>query len=303
MHISQLQGGELAHHVLKQGLRMGVCGIVGGRNRGDANAHLVGTNLVANTLHHFHHQAGTVFDAAAVRVGTQVGAGAQKLVDQVAVGGMHFHAIKTRCNGVARGAAVVGHDARQFGKVEGARRGGVHKACYAVLDQHGFCFGCNGRRRNRGLAFGLQVHMRDAPYMPELHDDFAASGMYRCSDRLPGLHLFFAPDAGHVGVALSLVTDGGGFGNDQSCPILGVGALGVVGGHQGRGHGTGCAVAGERGHDNAVGNGDGAELGGIKQSSHAVKGHRPGCVRLETALSAANVAECKLGSAQQRTHR
>ncbi len=43
---------------------------------------------------HFHQQAGAVFQRTAVLVGALVGAVLQELVQQVAVGGMHFNAVK-----------------------------------------------------------------------------------------------------------------------------------------------------------------------------------------------------------------
>ncbi len=104
--------------------------------------------------------------------------------------------------------------------------------------------------------------------MPELHDHLAASGVNRVGDEFPGCYLFIAPDAGHVGITLPLVADGGGLSHDQACAIHRVSPLRVISGHQRRGNRARCAVAGERRHDDTVGAVDAADLNGRKQRSH-----------------------------------
>ena len=85
--------------------------------------------------------------------------------------------------------------------------------------------------------------------MPELHHNFAALVMHRFGDMLPAVKLLGAIQAGHIGIALALVADGGGFGNQQP----GRGALGIVLSHQGCGNGVRRAVARQWRHHDAVG--------------------------------------------------
>ena len=110
--------------------------------------------------------------------------------------------------------------------------------------------------------------MRNATHVPQLHDDLAACGVNRIRHHFPQSHLLIAPDTGHVRVTLALVADGRGFGDDESGPIDRVGALRVVHGHQRGGQGTGCAIARERRHHNAIGQVHRTDLKGIEQRGH-----------------------------------
>ena len=49
-----------------------------------------------------------------------------------------------------------------------------------------------------------EARMDDAPHVPELQEESAARRVYGGDDRLPGLDLFVAPDAGRVGPAETL---------------------------------------------------------------------------------------------------
>ena len=58
----------------------------------------------------------------------------------------------------------------------------------------------------------------------KLADDFAACLVHGVDDGFPGLHLFFRPDAGGIGIAHALGRDGRGFSEDQAR----AGALDVI---------------------------------------------------------------------------
>src|SRR3546814_18576590 len=77
---------ELFDHILEHRLRVAVAGIAGRGHRRQADAGAAGTDLLHHGGGDLQHQAGAVFDAAAVDVGTLVDAVAQELVEQVAVG-------------------------------------------------------------------------------------------------------------------------------------------------------------------------------------------------------------------------
>ena len=108
----------------------------------------------------------------------------------------------------------------------------------------------------------LQRRVRDAADMPELADDAAAARVHRVRHQPPAGHLRVAPDARREGVALALLGDVGGFGDDQA----GGGALRVVGGVQRSRHiALADAAARERRHDDAVRQGQRAHAGGLEQ--------------------------------------
>ena len=264
--ISQAQGTELVHQIIEQLLRILVGNVVGRRDRRQANTGASGTDFVGDGAHHFQQQAAAVFQAAAVVVAALVGTGFQKLLQQIAVGSVDFDAVKTAGDGVARRVAVVLHDAGQLGGVEGARHRGVDKHCCAVLQQHGFGVGANRRGCHRRLIARLQAGVRDAPDVPQLHHNFAVGLVDGLGHFFPAVELLGAVQAGHVGVALRLRADGGGFSDQQA----GAGALGVVLRHQRGRDGVWGAVARQRCHRNAVGQLQATGLNGIEQSGHRV---------------------------------
>ncbi len=88
-----------------------------------------------------------------------VGAGAQELVQQIAVGGVDLHAVKIGVHGTTGGVPVVPDQIRHFIEPQCPGRRGLDVFGAAVPEQHGFCFGCDGRRRHGSAASRLQVHM------------------------------------------------------------------------------------------------------------------------------------------------
>ena len=181
---------------------------------------------------------------------------------------MYLDTIKPGGDGIGCGMAVVLHQPRQLVQTQGAWCRGFHKARHAIFDEHGFGFGGDGRWRYRCTATRLQIHMRDAAHVPQLHDDLAARGVNRVGHHFPQGHLFIAPDAGHIRVALALVADGGGLGHDEPGAVHRVSALRVVSGHQLRRPGAGRAIAGEGCHHDAVGKVHGTDLKRAEQIGH-----------------------------------
>jgi len=100
--------------------------------------------------------------------------------------------------------------------------------------------------------------------VPQLHHDLAALGVHGFGHALPAVELLGAVEAGHVGVALALVADGGGFGDEQAR----AGALRIVGGGDVGRNGVRRAVARERRHDDAVGELQVAGLYGVEKGGH-----------------------------------
>ncbi|MNS79694.1 hypothetical protein D3C72_1133550 [compost metagenome] len=265
MDVGQVQRRELLHDVGEQRLRVAVVRVVGGRDGRQADAGLAAADGVDHGARGLEQQARAVLDGAAVVVGALVAAVFQELVEQVAVGAVQLHAVEARgLDGVACGRGIGVDDAGQLGRVERARLRGFDKSQHAVLDEHGLGLGGDGRGRDGLAATGLQFGVRDAAHVPQLHDDLAALGVHGVGHALPAFELFGAVEAGHVGVALALVADGGGFGDEQA----GAGALGVVGGGDVGRDRVGRAVARERRHHDAVGELEVAGLDGVEKGGH-----------------------------------
>lgn len=130
--------------------------------------------------------------------------------------------------------------------------------------------GGDGARRHRQLAIQVE-RIGNPPDVPELQEDAPAGGVHRLGHVAPATDLVIGPDAGGVGIAYAHRRDRGGLAEDQA----GIGALGVVLGHQGVGHAAFIgAAAGQRRHDDAVGQLEVAEHDGIEQSSHGTSSTR-----------------------------
>ena len=111
-------GGDVA-----EGLRgVGVGDAHVAAARGQVHADAVGTPDLGDGIDGFEHEAGAVFDGAAVGVGAVVGAGLQELVDEVAVGAVELDAVEAGSLGVLRAAFVVGDGAADLLDAEGAGR-------------------------------------------------------------------------------------------------------------------------------------------------------------------------------------
>ncbi|MCY1370482.1 hypothetical protein D9M69_575740 [compost metagenome] len=157
MQVGQLQGGEFAHHVVEQRLRIGIVRVVGRCHGREPNAGAVAADGFGHGARHFQQKACAVGDAATVVVLAVVASGLEELVDQVAVGGVDLHTVETGGDGVERGVAVVHHDAGYLFGVERARLGGVDEGGRAVLDQHRLGVGADRRGRDRRAKVWLQL--------------------------------------------------------------------------------------------------------------------------------------------------
>ncbi len=240
--------------------------------RRDSHPYPVGAGHRNQCIDGFEHDAGAVFQAAAVLIGALVGVGREKLLQQIAVGAVQLQQVEARLQRALGCSSVVGDDARNFGGFERARHIAGH-ALGAFIRQHdeGFArVAAQGTGRDRGLAVLLKQVMGDASHMPELHGHMAAGGVHRIGDYFPTGDLRVAINARGEGVTLPLPGNLRGLAHDQS----GGGALGVIA----------CihfawnvarllrAGARQRRHHHAVGQLQGAELEGGEQGrcSHVI---------------------------------
>jgi len=204
---------------------------------------------------------------------------AEELVQQVAVGRVHFDAVETGTQGVGRTLCVGGDHAGDFIERQGAGLGGGFAMVAAIGFLHvAVGLGLDGGRGDGIDAARLQQRVGDAPHVPELQDDATALVVHRPGDLLPALDLLGAVDAGSPGVALAFGADLGGLADDQA----GAGTLGVIGGVEFAGDVAGlqAALAGEGGHHHRVGKLEATQLGGLEQ---VACGHRCDLHRLHSA--------------------
>ena len=262
VQIGQTERGKLFHHVAVKRLRIAVQRRTSAKGGEGAQTHpgTAGTDLVAHRPEHFQQQAGTVGNAAAVRTAAVVDAVAQKLLEQIGVGGVNLDTVETGLDGAAGSVTVVGHHCGELVVAQGAGGGNRYEAVAGVgLGVGDPVGGGHGRR-----SVGQQRAMGNAAHVPELDDDASAGSVHRVGDRTPGGDLLRRVDARRVEIALGHGADLTGFGNDQA----GAGTLGVVLGHHRCGDAAGGAVARQRSHDDAIGEGDVTDPDGIEQAGH-----------------------------------
>ena len=166
---------------------------------------------------------------------------------------MDFDPVETRRHRILRRLHIARDERRKLGGFQRARR---HVFLHALVC-HDLPHRTQRRRGHRRGTTGLQVGVRDAPDVPELDGDPAARRMHRSSHLFPAGDLLLRMDARRARIAMSLRTDRRRFGQDQT----GRSALAVVLDRQIGRHVAGAgAIARQRGHDNAVGQVDGAEV-------------------------------------------
>ena len=257
--VGQLQRVEPIDDVIEQRLRIAVGDIVGGRHRRDADAGALGAGYRGHHLGHFQHQLGAVLDRSAIGIGALVGAVLGELIEQIAVGAVDLDAVETGGQRILGAALEILDDPRNFRKLQRARLGDIGEG---AVDKR-LALGADRGRRHRLAAAGLQRIVRDAADMPDLDEDAPAFFMHAVGDLAPACDLLLGIDAGRILIALALLRNLAGFGDQKARG----GALAVIVDRQRARHHAGRhrAVAGQRRHHEAVRKRDRAKLEGLEQ--------------------------------------
>ena len=167
------------------------------------------TNGFAYRLYDLDTDTGTVLDGTTVFVITLVGAFPEELVEQVTVGTVNLHAIKTYLFGGLRG----------LGK-------GTHHILDIFLG-HGMAIFLAGlEQAGRGITGYILVRANTRlayrTHMPQLRNNLATSSVHRIHDFLPARHGLVTINGRHPLVAVGgLVAHKGTFGDDQDHLTLG----------------------------------------------------------------------------------
>ena len=194
--------------------------------------------------------------AAAVAISAVVGLRVDELVDQIAVGCVQLHTIKTGFQRIARSPGKVLHHGSDLSLRQRPRQAVLHHAAdtgfgtFALgVDKHLHALSQQSRRRHGRRTTGLQIDVRDAAHVPQLGKHAATGSVHGGSYLLPAFNLLRAVNARRPGVALALGANLRAFADDQSRR----GALSVIGCHQRRGHiALRCTRARQRRHDDAI---------------------------------------------------
>ena len=198
MQIAEAEPVERAHGGGERLRRIAVGNVVEGEiGRRQVHAGALAAPYARDRLHDFDEKARAVLGAAAVGVAAAVGLVAQKLIEQITVGGVHFDAVEARRLGVRGALPVLRDDAGNLRGLQRARRDvGLH-----AFERPRLTGRRDRGRRHRQCAAGLQRGMRDAPDMPELQKNPPARRMHRVGDELPAGDLLGAVDARRARIA------------------------------------------------------------------------------------------------------
>ena len=177
----------------------------------------------------------------------------QKLVDEIAVGGVNLHAVEAGSASPGRGAGIVGHHARDLGGIKSPR---CLVRLLSLWRVDAIAGDRDGRRRY-GQAASLEARMGSPSHVPQLEEDPSATGMDGVRCQPPAFRHGVGIDPGRIEPAVGLLGDSGRLGDDET----GRTTLGVVFGHQGVGSPRRAGTrTGERRHHDAVGKREIAEL-------------------------------------------
>ena len=182
----------------------------------------------------------------------------EELVDQVAVGGVDFHAVEPCLLRSLGGSPVVLHDPRDLGRFQRPwdfvrlLAGGRVDVRLVALD---------GRGSDGGLA-AVETAMRGSSRVPKLEEDHTALFMHGVGGVLPPFGHLVGVDARRLVPAVRLLGDRGGLADEQARRT----ALGVVFGHQAVREPSGPGpAAGHGGQDDPVRQGQVAQAEGLKE--------------------------------------
>ena len=148
----------------------------------EADAGALGPNGLGHRAGYFKHKAGAVLHAAAVLVGALVAGGVQELLQQVAVGAVQLHAIKTGFEGQLGAVHILVAHAGQLIGAQGAGRGLV---LHLLLVGPHLAFGGHGRGGNAFGTFGQVEGVENAASVHQLNENVAAVVVHRFGDALP----------------------------------------------------------------------------------------------------------------------
>lgn len=177
---------------------------------GQAQADTIGAECGGQLTQCLEQEACPVLDRPAIGIRPLVRPVLQELIDQVTVGTVQLHAIKTGFECQLRGVPEVGQDAGDLVDLERAERSGINEACCRL--RH--AFEADDRRCDRHGATGY-VSVALAAAMQDLKEDAASLGMNRPCHGFPAKDMFRQINAGCAVVRAAGDRDRGGLGDQK----------------------------------------------------------------------------------------
>ena len=176
----------------------------------ETNAYPGHSDFGAHPLQHVRHEAQPVLDRTTVLVGAEVGAVAQELIDEIAVGAVDLDAVEAGLDRVARRSGIVADNPLDFVVVESARRNVGLLAFVGMSEVWRF------RRRGTYGPATAEIWMNEASHVPKLRYDPAARVMNRRGHSLPPFNLIRAPQSRRIRPPETLAADPGRLRDDEA---------------------------------------------------------------------------------------
>src|SRR6185437_13132939 len=187
---------QLFHYIGKRVDGVGITNVMRGRMRRQVHTHPFRAKNRNCRISALQHETRAVLDGAAILVRALIRAVLQKLVEQVSISAVQFHAIEARGLSVlCAPTKLLDHRFHLFNGQRPRRfkiRDRAHQAYVALRS--------NRARSHRQFSV-QEKRVRDAADVPDLHEDVAARVVNGFWNRPPGLYLLLVPNARDVMVA------------------------------------------------------------------------------------------------------
>ena len=234
--------------------------VVERRVGGEMDADPLGGPGGRDRFDHLVQKAVAGLDAPAVLVGAVVRLRLEKLVDQVAIGGVELHAVETCLFRSFGGSPVVVHDPWNLGRFQ---RPWNFIRLLAIRGVDLPSVDLDRRRRDGGPA-AVEAAVGGPSRVPELEEDQPALGVHGVGRELPAFDHLVGVDARRLAPAVGLLGDGDALRDDQARRT----ALGVVFGHQAVRQAIGPGSASRHGgHHDPVPQSQVAKVEGLEEST------------------------------------
>ena len=185
MQIGQIERVEMTGQPACKADGVAIDDVVVAVERRNAQTDAITAPNGATRCQHLEQQAGPVLPAATIGALAPIGAVTEKLIKQIAVGTMHFDAIKARCLRVFRRHSESGNNLRNFLIGKHPRH---DIGLLALGGMHLVAANGDGAGANRLFA-AIERRMTGAPAMPDLQENPPAGIMDCRSDLLPARNM------------------------------------------------------------------------------------------------------------------
>ena len=153
-----------------------------------------------------------IFNTAAIKIGSLIGFRLQEFIEQIAIGGMDFHAVKTGRSGQFRSASVVLYNPGNFLGLQSS----WNLMRFLTIGSVDILFVNFNRRRCHGKLAVMETAVRRPAAMPQLQKNRTSLAMNGIDNLLPSCCHGIGINPWGLHPTIGLFRNRGGFGDDQT---------------------------------------------------------------------------------------